>query len=145
MNTSFQQNNFSLLGHKTRLVYQKMSAAPKAPESFKSPEKQTEAAMISEVAGQTPGDIFNDAVSAGGTIAGRHTGNTQILAALANTDPLGGGGGGGTSDDGSGTGAGGTSDDDSGTGGDDGTTTVVSDAESKTQAIAQAETTPKTQ
>lgn len=72
-----------------RLVFQGgMDKAPKAPENFKSPEKQSEAAMLSEVASQTPSEIYSDTVSAGGAIAARHTQNTTMLAGLATANPL---------------------------------------------------------
>ena len=116
--------DFAINFTEKRLVFQKMDKAPKAPENFKSPEKQTEAAMLSEVASQTPSEIYSDTVSAGGAIAARHTKNTTILASLADSDPLGGSGGG--------SGGGSNSGNGSGT-----TTVVTSDDDSNTNAQAK--------
>lgn len=95
MNKFIQHFRNNLMGKEHRIIFQHMDKAPKAPEHFQSPEKQGEAAMLSEVASQTPSEIYNDTVSAGGAIAARHTGNTTLLAGLANVDPLGGSGGSG--------------------------------------------------
>lgn len=84
----FRYNSIAYIKAK-RLVFQGgMDKAPKAPDNFKSPEKQSEAAMLSEVASQTPSEIYSDTVSVGGAIAARHTQNTTMLAGLATADPL---------------------------------------------------------
>ncbi len=103
----------------SRLVFQNLDRAPKSQDTFKSPEQQTEAQAISEVASQSPGDIFNDTMGAGTGIKNQYAGGTIVLAGLINTDPIFTGNWGGTVGTGGGT---------TGTGAGAGTTTATTDA-----------------
>lgn len=91
----FQHFHSEITTSPRRLVYQGggMDKAPPSPEQFKSPEKQTMEDRLNEVSSQSPSQIFNDTISAGGAVKTRYAQNTAILAGLANDDPLGGGGG----------------------------------------------------
>lgn len=71
-----------------RVIFQSLDKAPKSSESIKGPEKQTEAQALSEVASQSPSEIYSDTVSAGSTIKQQYTQNTTILANIINNDPL---------------------------------------------------------
>lgn len=86
---TFYKNHFHSWKFKpNRLIFQGVDKAPPSPESFKGPEKQTEAQALNEVASQSPSQIFNDTISAGGAVQARYQGSTTILASLVNTDPI---------------------------------------------------------
>jgi hypothetical protein len=89
MNTIFLNSNTYKTSFKPkRLVFQGVDNAPRAPENFKGPEKQSEAAALNEVASQSPSQIFNDTISAGGAVQSRYQGGTTVLASLIKVDPL---------------------------------------------------------
>jgi len=91
-NTNYQCAASAIFSPK-RLIHQTSEMAPKASESMQGPEQKSEAVQLNEVAAQSPSQIFNDTVSAGTAIKTQFVGSMTILAALANTDPLGSGGG----------------------------------------------------
>jgi hypothetical protein len=89
MKNTFLKNQLYLVTLKPqRLVFQGVDKAPPSPESFKGPEKQSEASALNEVASQSPSQIFNDTISAGGVVQARYQGSTTVLANLAGTDPI---------------------------------------------------------
>lgn len=100
MNTKLYKQNFSIVGFPHRLVYMGgVDSAPPSPEHYNAPEKQSMEDKLNEVSAQSPGDIYNDTVSAGTAVKTKYASNTAVLASLANDDPLSSnptGGGGGT-------------------------------------------------
>lgn len=71
-----------------RLVYQGVDKAPPSPESFKGPEKQSQADAINEIAPQTPSEIVSNAVSTASAFKAGYTKGTQTLASLVNNDSI---------------------------------------------------------
>jgi hypothetical protein len=86
LNLHFPQNTIQI--RPARLVYQMSEKAPRSPENFKGPEKQSEQVQLGEVASQSPSQIFNDTISAGASIKTQFVANTSLLAKLATVDPL---------------------------------------------------------
>ena len=80
----FQKNIFT----PKRLVFQGVDKAPPSPEHFTGPEQQSDAAARNEVASQSPSQIFNDTISAGGSMQGQYTQGTTTLANLVTNDPI---------------------------------------------------------
>lgn len=70
------------------MVFQGVDKAPPSSDTMKGPEAQTEAQAVSEVASQSPSQIFNDTISAGGSMQGQYTQGTSSLASLVTNDPI---------------------------------------------------------
>jgi|GEM_PF-6632319 len=89
MNTIFlNRHTYKTTFKPERLIFQGVDNAPRAPENFKGAEKQSEAAALNEVASQSPSQIFNDAISAGGAVQSSYQGGTTVLLNLIKVDPL---------------------------------------------------------
>lgn len=88
MNKIYHQHFQLKLLTPNRLVFQGVDKAPRSPENFKGPEQQTEAQAVNEVASQSPSQIFNDTISAGGAMQTQYTQGTTSIANLVTTDPI---------------------------------------------------------